>query len=123
MQTLVTNWFNEAGDNLDADTLSSYINNEGLVRQMTDVDIVGARPVKYKQVDGYQYVLMVVEDPAKWTQFLGKSVKDQVLQDATLYKTEVLKNEFEAKLDALIDRDAQRAKELVETVTGGSSEG
>ena len=118
MQTMVTNWFKEAGDNLDEDTLSSYINNEGLVRQMTDVDIVGARPVKYKQVDGYQYVLMVVEDPAQWTQFLGKSVKDQVLQDATLYKTEVMKNEFEAKMDALIQRDADKAQELVEAITG-----
>jgi hypothetical protein len=121
IQSLVTNWFKEAGDNLDDDTLSSYINNEGLVRQMTDVDIVGARPVKYKTVDGYMFVLMVVEDPAQWTQFLGKSLKDQVLKDATLFKTEVLKNEFEAKLDALIQRDADNAKELVETITGGSS--
>lgn len=121
MQTLVTNWFKEAGDNLDDETLSSYINNEGLIRQMTDVDIVGARPVKYKQVDGYQYVLMVVEDPAKWTQFLGKSVKDQALRDATLFKTEVLKNEFEAKMDALIQRDADNAKELVEAITGSGS--
>ena len=120
IQSLVTNWFKEAGDNLDDATLSSYINNEGLVRQMTDIDVVGARVVKYKQVDGYMYVLMVMEDPAKWTQFLGRSVKNQVLKDSTLYKTEVLKNEFESKLDALIQRDADNAKALTESITKSS---
>jgi hypothetical protein len=76
IQLLVTDWSKEADDNLDDATLSSYINEESLVRQMTDIDIVGARPVKYKQVDGYFYVLMVMEDPAKWTAAAAKSLRD-----------------------------------------------
>ncbi|MDG2150155.1 MAG: hypothetical protein P8N09_11600, partial [Planctomycetota bacterium] len=60
-----------------------------------------------------------MEDPAKWTQFLGQSFKNQ-LKDSTLYKTEVLKNEFESKLDALIQRDADNAKALTESITKSS---
>jgi hypothetical protein len=111
IQSLMTNWFKEAGDNLDEATLSSYINNEGIVRQVTDVNIVGASPRIYRKRDGYQYVLIVVEDPMKWTELLGKSVKDTVLKDNTLFKTQVMKDEFEAKLDAAINDSAEKVAE------------
>jgi len=118
IQSLMTNWFKEAGDNLDEDTLSSYINNEGIVRQVTDVKIVGASPRIYRERDGYQYVLMVVDDPAKWTELLGQSVKQTVLKDNTLFKTQVMKDEFEAKLDAAINRDAEAVAEKTAAIAG-----
>jgi len=116
VQSLMSNWFKEAGDNLDPKTLSSYMNDEGLIRQVTDVEIIGARPVKYAQRNGYQYVLMVIEDPEMWTKQVGASVKDQLLKDQTLFKTEVLKQDFEKKLDALINRDAQAAGQQLQQV-------
>ena len=119
VQQLMTNWFKEAGDNLDEATMSSYINNEGITRVVTDVEIVGASVAKYKEVDGYMYALIVLEDPAKWTQHVGETFKDNVLKDATLFKTEVMKQDFEAKLDALIEKDAEAEAALVERLTGG----
>lgn len=114
VQSLMSNWFKEAGDNLDEKTLSSYMNDEGLVRQLTDTEIIGARAVKYKVRDNVQYVLMVIDDASKWTKQVGSSVKDKVLKDQTLFKTEVMKRDFEEKLDKLINRDSQAAAQASE---------
>ena len=116
VQALMSNWFKEAGDNLDERTLSSYMNDEGLIRQLTDTEIIGARAVKYKMRDNVQYVLMVIDDAAKWTQQVGTSVKDKVLKDQTLFKTEVMKRDFEEKLDKLINRDAEAADQAADKI-------
>jgi hypothetical protein len=114
VQSLMSNWFKETGDNLDERTVASYMNDEGLIRQLTDTEIIGARPVRYKDRGGVQYVLMVIDDAAKWTQQVGTSVKDKILKDQTLFKTEVMKRDFEEKLDKLINRDAQAAGQAAE---------
>lgn len=111
VQSLMSNWFKEAGDNLDQKSMSSYMNDEGLIRQLTDTEIIGARAAKYTVRGDTQYVLMVIDDPAKWTQQVGSSVKDKILKDETLFKTEVMKRDFEEKLDKLINRDAAAATE------------
>lgn len=109
VQQLISTWFKEAGDMLDERTKSSYVNNEGLVRQVTDEELIGSRVVKYKEREGYMYVLMVIDDPDKWTKQVGTSVRDRAIKDETLFKTEVMKQDFEKKLDALINRDADAA--------------
>src|SRR5690606_22158653 len=114
VQSLMSNWFKETGDMLDERSMSSYINDEGLIRQLTDTEIIGAKPVKYKTIGDVQYVLMVLDDPARWTQQVGSSLKEKVLKDNPLFKTEVMKREFEEKLDKLINRDADAAEQAVE---------
>jgi len=114
VQSLMSNWYKEAGDNLDERTLSSYANDEGLIRQMTDLDLIGARVAKYKLVGDQQYVLMVIDDPAKWTKQVGASAKDRALKDETLFKTEVMKRDFEEKLDKLINKDTETAAKAAE---------
>ncbi|MEZ5963217.1 MAG: hypothetical protein R3F56_05145 [Planctomycetota bacterium] len=111
VQSLLSNWFKETGDMLDERTMSSYMNDEGIMRQLTDTEIIGARAAKYEVRDNTQYVLMVIDDPAKWTQQVGSSLKDKVLRDETMFKTEVMKRDFEEKLDKLINRDAEAATE------------
>jgi|SRR5688572_5542195 len=116
VQSLMSNWFKETGDMLEERSMSSYINDEGLIRQLTDTEIIGASPAKYAVRDNTQYVLMVMGDPAKWTQQVGTSVKDRVLRDQTLFKTEVMKRDFEEKLDKLINRDAEAAEQAAEKI-------
>ncbi len=111
IQSLVSNWAKETGDMLDERTISSYLNDEVLIRQITDAELIGARPVKYATRDGVQYVLIMVDDPEKWTKQVGKSMKDRAIKDETLFKTEVMKRDFEDKLDKLINRDADNAKD------------
>lgn len=111
VQSLLSNWFKETGDMLDDRTMSSYMNDEGIMRQLTDTEIIGARAAKYEVRGDTQYVLMVIDDPAKWTQQVGSSLKDKVLRDETMFKTEVMKRDFEEKLDKLINRDAEAATE------------
>lgn len=111
VQSLLSNWFKETGDLLDERTMSSYMNDESLIRQLTDTEIIGARAAKFEKRGNTQYVLMVIDDPAKWTQQVGTSLKDKVLKDETLFKTEVMKRDFEEKLDKLINRDAEAASD------------
>lgn len=109
LQQLVQNWAKEAGDMLDEKTVSSYINDETLTRQLVDEELVGARPVRYQTEGEYVYALMIMDDPANWTKRVGSSLRDRAVKDETLFKTEVMKQDFEKKLDALINRDADAA--------------
>ena len=127
IQSMMSNWFKETGDMLNPDSVSSYLNDEGLTRQITDVEIAGARAVKYQTRDQVQYVLMVLEDPAKFVHNVGSTVKEQALKDNTLLKTEVLKRDFEEKMDKLINADSDRVteqtKEFVERYADDTSPG
>jgi hypothetical protein len=117
MQQLISNWAKETGDLLNEATVSSYLNDETLIRQVTDTELIGARPAKYAQKGGNQYVLIVMDDPAEWTKRVGAGLRSRALQDQTLFKTEVMKRDFEEKLDKLINRDADaaaKAKERLE---------
>lgn len=116
IESYATNWAKECGDMLDEKTMSSYINDESIIRQFTDTEIIGARPVRYKVRGEIQYVLMIIDDASKWTKQVGSSVKDRILKDQTLFKTEVMKRDFEEKLDKLINRDAAAANQSVEDV-------
>lgn len=109
VQQMISTWFKETGDMMDERTAASYVNNEGLVRQVTNEELIGSRVAKYATRDGYQYVLMVIDDPEKWVKQVGSSVRDRAIKDETLFKTEVMKQDFEKKLDALINRDADAA--------------
>lgn len=107
VQQLIENWYKETGDMLDEKTMSSYMNDEGITRQFTDLELIGARPIRYAKKDKSQYVLMIIDDPAKWTKQVASSVKDRAIKDETLFKTEVMKREFAEKLDKLVDKDAK----------------
>lgn len=109
MQQLISNWAKESGDLLDEASVSSLLNDETLIRQVTDVELIGARVVQYAKRDGNQYVLVVMDDPAEWTKRVGEGMRSRALQDETMFKTEVLKRDFEEKLDKLINRDADAA--------------
>lgn len=111
IESLATNWAKETGDMFDERTRSSWLNDELLIRQFTNAEIIGARAAKMKEMDGYVYVLMVIDDPAKWTQQVGSSLKDKMLKDETMFKTEVMKRDFEEKLDKLIERDSAAAED------------
>jgi len=106
IESLATNWAKETGDMLDQRTMASYINDENFIRQFVNDEIIGARPAKYHEQGDYQYVLMVIDNPDQWTQRVGTSLKDKILKDETMFKTEVMKRDFEDKLDKLIKRDA-----------------
>lgn len=116
MQQLISNWAKETGDLLDEASVSSLLNDETLIRQATDVELIGARAVQYAKRDGNQYVLVVMDDPAEWTKRVGEGMRSRALQDNTLFKTEVLKRDFEEKLDKLINRDAEAATKAQENV-------
>lgn len=109
VQQLIENWYKETGDLLDEKTMSSYMNDEGITRQFTDVELIGARPIRYAKRDGSQYVLLIIDDPAKWTKQVAASVKDRAIKDETMFKTEVMKREFADKLDKLVEKDAKAA--------------
>src|SRR5262245_59621002 len=75
MQQLISNWAKETGDLLNEASLSSLLNDEALIRQVTDVELIGARVVQYAKRDGNQYVLIVMDDPAEWTKRVGEGMK------------------------------------------------
>jgi hypothetical protein len=112
IESLSENWAKDVGDLLDERTISNYANNEALVRQLVNTELYGSRPVKYEQRGRNMYALVVLEDPQKWVHNVGNSLKDQALRDSTLFKTQVMKDEFEKKLDKLIERDANAAAEM-----------
>jgi hypothetical protein len=70
-------------------------------------------------------VLLVLEDPSKFVQNVGDSVKSRALKDDTLLKTEVLKRDFEEKMDKLINADSKKVedqtKEFLDRYTGDTS--
>jgi hypothetical protein len=116
MQQLISNWAKETGDLLNDASVSSLLNDETLIRQVTDAELIGARAAKYAKREGNQYVLVVMDDPAEWTKRVGAGMRSRALQDQTLFKTEVLKRDFEEKLDKLINRDAEAATKAKEDI-------
>jgi hypothetical protein len=116
MQQLISNWAKETGDLLNEASLSSLLNDEALIRQVTDVELIGARVVQYAKRDGNQYVLVVMDDPAEWTKRVGEGMRSRALQDQTLFQTEVLKRDFQEKLDELISRDAEAASKAQDSI-------
>lgn len=111
IQSLMSNWFKETGDMLKADSVSSYVNDEGMVRQITNAEIGGARAIKYAKRGNTQYVLMVLDDPKQFVENVGAAVKDRALRDDTLLKTEGMKTEFERKMNELIEKDSENLQE------------
>jgi hypothetical protein len=123
MQQLISNWAKETGDLLNKESVSSLLNDEALIRQVTDVELIGARAAQYAKRDGNQYVLMVMDDPAEWIKRVGAGMRSQALKDDTLFKTEVLKRDFEEKLDKLINRDAEKAVKAKEDLLEQAQDG
>ena len=75
MQQLISNWAKETGDLLDEASVSSLLNDETLIRQVTDTELIGARAAQYAKRDGNQYVLVVMDDPAEWTKRVGAGMR------------------------------------------------
>src|SRR5690606_11347526 len=98
--SLSENWAKEAGDLvLGEKSMSSLINNETMVQQYANAVVQGSVPHKYKIVGKTQYVLMVLHNPEEWTQNLLDEVESQALRDDTLWRTELMKNDFRKRLD------------------------
>jgi hypothetical protein len=98
---LVETWSKDVGDLVREGSFSSYVNNEAITRQFVDATIQGAVPYKYKEDGNNTYVLMVLKNPEQWVANLSDTVRDSMLQDETLWKTEVMKNDFRNKMDSL----------------------
>jgi hypothetical protein len=110
MNQLVENWSKDVGDLTKEASFSSFVNNEALTRQFVDADIAGAVPYKYHKAEGNLYVLMVLKNPEQWVANLANGVRDSALQDETLFKTEVLKNDFRDKMDKLRTEQTDKTK-------------
>lgn len=110
MNQLVENWSKDVGDLTKEASFSSFVNNEALTRQFVDADIAGAVPYKYAKNEGNLYVLMVLKNPEQWVANLANGIRDTALQDETLFKTEVQKNEFRDKMDKLRNEQTDKVK-------------
>jgi hypothetical protein len=110
MNQLVEGWSKDVGDLNKPASFSSYVNNEAITRQFVDADIAGAVPYKYHKANNSLYVLMVLKDPGQWVANLANTVRDQALQDETLFKTEVMKNDFRDKMDKLRTEQVDKTK-------------
>jgi hypothetical protein len=114
IQALMSNWFKETGNMLDANSVSSYINDEGMVRQITNTELSGARAIRYGKRGNTQYVLLVLDDPSTFVKNVGQAVKDRAMKDETLLKTESMKREFENKMNELIQKDSANLQQKTE---------
>lgn len=110
---LVENWAKQVGDMNKERSFSDLINQEAITRQFVDATVRGAVPDRYKESDGNVYVLMVLKDPSIWTKNIIDNIEDQALKDETLFKTEVMKQEFRDRMDRLRkeETEAVRAKQ------------
>jgi hypothetical protein len=115
---LVETWSKDVGDLVREASFSSYVNNEAITRQFVDTTIQGAVPYKYRNDGKNIYVLMVLKNPEQWVANLSDTVRDSMLQDETLWKTEVMKNDFRNKMDALrneqVNQYRKQSEELQE---------
>lgn len=119
MNQLVENWSKNVGDLNQEASFSSYINNEAMTTQFVDAQIAGAYPFKYKKTQHNLYVLMVLKNPEEWVANLADSIRDQALKDDTLFKTEVMKNQFRERMDKLKNADKQKIQEQREKMETG----
>lgn len=108
IQQLVEQWDQQTGDMKRPESVQSLVNNEAFTRQLVDEDIYGARAVKYKLVDGVQYVLMVLEDVGPFFDNVEKAIEAQSVEDETYWKTEVRKEDARKRLEQF--REAEEAK-------------
>lgn len=119
--SLVHGWAKETGGVVDELTVNSYVNGEMLMRQLTDPELSGARPIQFASRQDMQHVLTVVIAPDQWVRRVGAGLKDAVSK-AGVFQTEVMRRDFEDKLDLLIARDAKIAADaiaaLVDQVNG-----
>lgn len=123
---LVEDWSKNVGDLNKEASFSSYINNEAMTRQFTDTTLQGAYPYKYQKTKNNVYVLMVLKNPEQWVANLADDYRDQVLQDETLLKTEVMKNEFRQRMDNLKDAEVNKMRQQQEkfnSAIGAASQG
>jgi hypothetical protein len=114
MQQLVENWSKDVGDLTKEASFSSYINNEAFTRQHVDAVIAGAKAHTYHKAEGNIYVLMILENPTKWVANLADDTRDAALQDETLFKTEVMKNEFRDRMDGVKTKAVEQQQKLQE---------
>jgi hypothetical protein len=63
---------------------------------------------------------MVLRDPTEWVKNLANDVRDQALQDDTLFKTEVLKNDFRDRMDKLRNEQVEKTRNLHKAYTNQS---
>jgi hypothetical protein len=101
VQSLAELWSQEAGDNMNEDSISSMFNDETFIRQIVDTTLIGARVDRFKPVDGYMYALVILEKPET---FLGNIVDkaEEDLKSDAYYETEVKKGVARDRLDELV---------------------
>lgn len=116
---LVENWAKDTGDLTQNASFSSYINNELITRQFVDTEVGGAFAHKYCKVGRNMFVLVVLRKPDEWVANLANKVRDSVLKDETLFKTEVLKNDFRNKMDKLRDDQVEKYRKQNQVFEGG----
>lgn len=115
IQSRVSNWLKELGSFEDS-VASSIANTETLIRPLVETGSLAARPVRYALRDDVQYVLMVIDAPDQWTRDMGKSLTDLVIKDDTYFRTQVMKLDFQQKLQALIERDAKASRAATDSL-------
>ena len=111
IQSLSELWSQEAGDNLNEESVSSMFNDETFIRQIVDTTLLGARVDRYKQVDGNMYALIILEKPETFINNIVDEGKDKIKED-TLLETQVRKEMAAEKLDNLLgQKTAEYAEE------------
>lgn len=111
VQQLRESWAKEVGDlAAGEESFTSLINDESITRVHTNLTIGGAHPHKFQKVGNTMYVLLVLQDPEKWTRNVVKDMKNRALADETLFKTQVMKDEFAKKMDAMEEQQASKVK-------------
>lgn len=105
IQSLSELWTQEAGDNLNEDSVSSMFNDETFIRQVVDTTLLGARVDRYQQVDGNMYALVILEKPETFIGNIVDKSKENIKNDALL-ETQVRKEMASEKLDGLLNKKA-----------------
>jgi hypothetical protein len=99
--SLTENWDKSVGDMMDEKSFSAYVNDETFTRQYVDEKISGSQVVKYKQQGQTMFALLVLRDPTEWVNNITDDLEEKALKDETLLKTEVLKDDFRQRMEAL----------------------
>ena len=104
LNQLIEDWSKQAGDLLDKNSLSSYVNNENFTRQYVETVSAGGRILKYTKRGDTMYALLIldIENTKKWYDQLSKALFDnEIKQAAALYKTEGMKEKARQRFDGL----------------------
>ena len=116
IDALSENWNKSVGDLSKPASFSNYTNDETMIRQHVDAVVQGAQAYKYKQVGSTMYVLMVLKSPGEWTQNVLDDATDDALKDATLFRTEIMKNDFRKRMDALKEEEQRKIQEAQQRI-------